>query len=80
MAAAVGDTVEVDDEEGDDEVVDDGNDVMSFFRNPRSDMGSFLGLVGEGIEKRPTLGGCWQGSTITSDEDSVVAVVLVCKT
>lgn len=73
------DTVAVDDEEDDDEVDDDGNDGMGFCGNPRSDMGPLLGLVGEGIEKRPALGGCWRGSTIISEEDSVVAVALVCK-
>lgn len=79
MAVVVEDTVEFDDEEDDDEVDDDGNDDMGFWGNPRSDMGPLLGLVGEGIEKRLALGGCWRGSTIIS-EDSVEAVVLARKT
>lgn len=57
MAVAVEDTVDVVNEDDDDEEEEEGNDDMGFCNSPRSDIGPLLGLVGEGIEKRPALGG-----------------------
>jgi hypothetical protein len=57
VAVAVEDTVDVVNEDDDDEEDEEDNDGMGFCKSPRSDMGPLLGLVGEGIENRPALGG-----------------------